>query len=165
VGAFPKLAGQSSAYLSSSLAAYARGERHSGLMEPLAAGLNPAELRALADYYAAQPGSAAAPSTTPAIERGAAIAQNGVLANRLPACAACHGPSNQSRNPNYPELAGQYANYLELQLKLFKQERRGGTAYAHLMRQVTEQMTEEQMHDVALYYASLASAAAQGHEK
>ncbi|HWP42193.1 MAG TPA: cytochrome C, partial [Blastocatellia bacterium] len=58
----------------------------------------------------------------------------------------------------YPVLAGQYAEYLLLQLELFKSERRGGTEYAHIMRRVASLLTPEQMRDVARYYASLAPA-------
>jgi cytochrome c553 len=55
-------------------------------------------------------------------------------------------------------LAGQYADYLVLQLELFKKEHRGGSAYAHLMRPVAAGLTAEQMRDVALYYESLTAA-------
>jgi cytochrome c553 len=58
----------------------------------------------------------------------------------------------------YPVLAGQYANYLVLQLDLFKQGHRGGSAYARLMRPIAGRLTREQMRDVALYYATLPAA-------
>jgi cytochrome c553 len=155
LGAFPKLAGQRPDYFFASLQAYARGERHSGLMEPIAAGLSPEGMRELADYYAALPRPAPAPDASAATGLGADIAQRGLPEHRIPACSACHGPGNVRQNPIYPELAGQYAEYLELQLKLFKQEQRGGTAYAHIMLQIAGRMTEEQMRAVARHYASL----------
>lgn len=164
LGAFPRLAGQQAAYLNLSLQAYARGERHSGIMEPLVAGLSDEEISALASYYASlsrpsppssQPSSRA---DGPAIARGAVVAQQGIPGQRVPACAACHGPGDLPRNPAYPVLASQYADYLALQLKLFKQGQRGGTAYAHLMRQVAAGLNAEQMSDVARYYASLSPA-------
>ncbi|MDQ3585299.1 MAG: c-type cytochrome [Acidobacteriota bacterium] len=161
VGAFPKLAGQSPAYLYASLQAYARKERHSGVMEPNAVGLSDEEMRELARYYSSLPKptpSTPSPETSLAIERGAAIAQRGIPTQRVPSCVACHGPGDIPRNPVYPELAGQYSDYLALQLELFKQQQRGGTAYAHLMRLVATHLTPEQMRDVALYYESLTSA-------
>jgi cytochrome c553 len=160
-GAFPKLAGQSPEYLSLSLEAYARAERHSGVMEPHAAGLSVEELRELARYYASLPKSpppTPGQETLPALQRGEAIARRGVPARRVPSCVSCHGPGDAPRNPVYPDLTGQYADYLVLQLELFKRQHRGGTAYAHLMRTVAAQLTPEQMRDVALYYASLSSA-------
>ena len=92
-----------------------------------------------------------------AIERGREIALHGIPRQRVPACAECHGPAETRRNPHYPILAGQYADYLVLQLTLFKKQARGGTAYAHLMRPVAAGLTPEQMRDVALFYASLGS--------
>jgi cytochrome c553 len=161
LGAFPKLAGQRPAYLFSSLQAFARGERHSGIMQPIAAGLSQEEMRELAHYYGnLQELSPPRPhqDTTQAIERGKAIANRGIPSQRVPSCVDCHGPGAARRNPVYPELSAQYADYLLLQLVLFKQEHRGGTAYAHLMRQVAAGLTPEQMRDVALYYASLPAA-------
>jgi cytochrome c553 len=58
----------------------------------------------------------------------------------------------------YPQLAGQYAEYLALQLRLFKDDRRGGTPYAHIMRMVAARLTLEQIAAVAAYYASQPSA-------
>lgn len=62
------------------------------------------------------------------------------------------------RNPAYPVLAGQYADYLVLQLQLFKAQQRGGSDYAHIMRRVAAGLSLAQMRDVARYYASLSSA-------
>jgi cytochrome c553/cytochrome c5 len=160
VGAFPKLAGQRPAYLFAALQAYAHGERHSGIMQPIAAGLSQEEMHELARYYASlqEPPSPPHQDAALAIERGKAIASRGIPNQRVPSCVDCHGPGATRRNPIYPELAGQYADYLVLQLRLFKQEHRGGTAYAHLMRPVATRLTLEQMRDVALYYASLPAA-------
>jgi cytochrome c553 len=182
LGAFPKLAGQKPEYLAASLDAYARGWRSSGIMEPIAAGLSPEETAELARYYAAlgskarnretsaleadpklmsstelgmnSRGSGSLSSASP-IERGRNIAMNGIPNQRVPACSDCHGPSEFPRNPNYPALAGQHADYLVLQLTLFKKQARGGTAYAHLMRPVGAGLKTDQMRDVALYYESL----------
>ena len=157
-GAFPKLAGQRPAYLAATLAAYARGKRQSGIMEPIAAALSSAEVRELARHYAGLPGSAAMSpdrATARANERGKKIAEDGVPKQRVPACVACHGPSSARRNPAYPVLTGQYADYLVLQLQLFKAEQRGGSDYAHIMRRVAAGLNIAQMRDVARYYASL----------
>ncbi|HWN07851.1 MAG TPA: c-type cytochrome [Pyrinomonadaceae bacterium] len=160
LGAFPGLAGQQATYLNLSMQAYAKGERHSGIMEPIAAGLTVDEMWELARYYSGLPkrsSSLAIPESASAIERGRLIAQEGIPSQRVPACVACHGPGEIPRNPIYPTLTGQYADYLVLQLDLFKNENRGGTAHAHLMRAVAPRITPEQMRDVALYYASLES--------
>jgi cytochrome c553 len=137
-------------------------------MQPIAAGLSRQTMSELARYYASfdsglgatassDSGSKKNTELRSAIERGREIAMRGMPSQRLPACAACHGPSSTPRNPIYPQLAGQYAEYLALQIMLFKKGSRGGTPYAHLMRLVASRLTPEQVHDVARYYASLGS--------
>ena len=135
-------------------------------MEPIAAALSSAEARGeLARYYAGLPGPAAMSpdrATARANERGKKIAEDGVPKQRVPACVACHGPSSVRRNPVYPALAGQYADYLVLQLQLFKAQQRGGSDYAHIMRRVAAGLSVAQMRDVARYYASLTPGTLQG---
>lgn len=179
-GAFPRLAGQRVVYLRASLEAFAQGTRHSGIMEPVAAGLSPTEIDELAGYYggldsnapkpstAAQPEpptaesptakpTTAEPATAEAVARGASIARQGVPAHKVPACVHCHGPSEHAHNPLYPILAGQSAEYLALQLELFKGQHRGGSPYAHIMEEVASQLSETEIRDVTLYYQSLDS--------
>ena len=161
VGAFPKLAGQNFEYLYNNLLAYAKNERHSGIMQPLVTGLSRPELRQLATYYAELEGLAERSIPTEASEEyelGQLIANEGLPDQKVPACADCHGPTDKPRNPNYPLLAGQYAEYLVLQLELFKQRKRGGSEYAHLMHEVAGYLKPEQMGAVARYYESLGTA-------
>jgi len=95
------------------------------------------------------------PELAAALRRGKAIATRGVPERKIPSCADCHGPFPTERNPAYPLLAGQYADYLVLQLELFARGERGGSRYAHLMDEVAPKLTPEERRDVALYYASL----------
>jgi cytochrome c553 len=158
--ASPRLAGQQQGYLLAALAAYARDERASGIMQPIAAGLSPEEMAGLARYYAALPRTTGGSAPAPAAEReraGAAIATRGLPAQGVPACRHCHGPGAAPRNSAYPELAGQFADYLVLQLELLKTGRRGGSPYAHVMARVAGRLTPAQMRDAAAYYASLES--------
>jgi cytochrome c553 len=157
-GAFPRLAGQKRVYLEASLQAYTGDRRHSGIMGPIAAGLRDDEIRGVARYYSelitTEP--LAIPDTSDAdLERGEAIALKGIPDKRVAVCAECHGPGDNQRNANYPTLGGQCADYLVLQLKLFKKRQRGGSSYAHLMHSVADGLTSQQMRDVALYYQSL----------
>ncbi|MGE0448209.1 MAG: c-type cytochrome [Vicinamibacterales bacterium] len=158
-GAFPVLDGQRLAYLDATLEAYASGDRHSGIMGPIAAALPPHERRAIARSYAdgrrppaAEQGTAVA---TGLIAEGADIAARGRPDQDLPPCSRCHGPAADRDNPSFPRLAGQRSAYLALQLRLFQADRRGGTPYAHIMRKIAGRLTEEQMDAVAAYYASL----------
>jgi cytochrome c553 len=127
------------------------------MMQPLAAPLARAEWDQLAGYYAALPFPGADPTPYPAAElaRGRDIATLGIRGQGVPSCADCHGPGPERRNPAYPRLAGQFADYLVLQLELFKAQRRGGSAYAHIMTNVASRLRPEQMRAVARFYASL----------
>lgn len=54
---YPKLAGQNAAYIVSALQAYKKGDRKGGLagvMTAQASGLSDAEMKEIADFYAAQ---------------------------------------------------------------------------------------------------------------
>jgi cytochrome c553 len=161
--AFPKLDGQRPAYLLAALQAFARGERHSGIMGPIAASLRAGEMDVLARHYGGvgeAPPPPAPPERTPGPnDAGERIAHHGLPAQRVPACVACHGPRTGPRNPAYPVLGGQHAEYLELQLELFAQDRRGGSPYGRLMRPVASRLTRDQMRAVARYYASLGGGA------
>jgi cytochrome c553 len=160
LGAFPRLAGQSPEYLYRALVAFAEGERESGIMAMAVAGLDRETLRGLARYYAALE---ATPSRGPKgdaalVARGEAIASFGVAERRIPSCADCHGPgqAGSPRNPAYPRIAGLHPSYLTLQLHLFRKGDRGGSAYAHLMEKAVENLEDDEIAAVAVYYGSLA---------
>ncbi|OOG58425.1 cytochrome C [Rhodanobacter sp. B05] len=66
-------------------------------------------------------------------------------------CAACHGPQGLAIAPNFPNLAGQSATYLYVQLKTLKNGQRsdpimGGQAAA---------LSDADMRNLAAYYSSL----------
>ncbi len=153
-GAFPKLAGQRAPYIYGSLLAYAAGQRNSGIMRPIAAALSDVDMREAAEYYSGLPESVASPAAPDANLRGRAIATKGLPEQDVPSCADCHGPSAEPKNPSYPRLAGQYEAYLTLQLRLLRERRRGGTPYVRLMHEVAPRLTDEQIRDVARYYAA-----------
>lgn len=157
LNAFPRIAGQAPDYLLASLRAYAQAQRFSGVMEPIAADLSDKEMNLFVQYYAESKGPSPVPriEDQAAIDRGRSIIFNGIPDQRVQECFSCHGPGQLSPNPNYPRLAGQNRDYLVQQLMLFKEGRRGGTAYSHLMLEVAPNLTPGQMYDVASYYASL----------
>lgn len=165
--AFPKIAGQRRDYMEKALLAYANGQRHSGIMGPISAGLSDPIIRELADYYAglgrgaAEPQrAAAAPTRDPQlVELGRVLALEGNAAQRIPACVECHGPAGRRTKSAYPSLAGQPAEYLQLQLELFQQKHRGGSEYAHLMQEIAPRLTVEQVRAVSLYFESVPNSA------
>lgn len=163
--AFPVLAGQRRDYLENAMLAYAKGERHSGIMGPIAAGLSRQAMAEIADHYARlpprssgasePPGPARTPADAHQLELGRILATEGVPAERIPACVECHGPAGRRTKSAYPSLAGQPAEYLRLQLELFQRGQRGGSEHAHLMDEVAPRLSPEQIRAVSLYFASL----------
>ncbi len=152
----PALAGQRREYLEASLRAYAAGARYSGIMQPVAYELDADTIAELAQHFAQlPPPPVGASEPSERVERGAKIARDGLPERDVPACSDCHGPAPAQPRADYPRLAGRSARYLELQLELFADGHRGGTAYAHLMREVVRELGAEERRDVAAYYAQL----------
>jgi cytochrome c553 len=65
-------------------------------------------------------------------------------------CMACHGADGNSPNPEWPNLAGQHAGYIEQQLKLF----RAGERQNALMSPMAMILTDEDIADLAAYFSS-----------
>ena len=150
-GDFPILAGQHPDYMNNALLAYRSGQRHSGFMRPEAAELDDDTRGVVVAYFAALPRTSIA--KTP-VGSGAELVLSGQPSRQVPACSQCHGPAATDRNPAYPNLAGQDADYLFEQLVLLNENRRGGSQYAPIMRAIASRLTHAQMRDAADYYAS-----------
>lgn len=65
-------------------------------------------------------------------------------------CAGCHGADGNSVNPEWPKLAGQHESYIFKQLQEFK----AGTRQDALMAGQVAALSEQDMQDVAAYFAS-----------
>lgn len=98
---------------------------------------------AMADEHAKMEGDA---------EAGKEIAANGLEDNPLVmACQSCHGMDGSGNaTANFPRLAGQNTEYFVKQLKDFASEDR---ANYDQMKNIAGGLSEQQMHDVAAYYA------------
>jgi len=154
-GAFPRLAFQRAEYLRLSLDAYANGPRQSGIMQTIAATMTDDEIDTIVRWYSERPPASGGPLA--AGSYGEAIAQHGIPERRIPACAGCHGPMQKPHHPAYPRLAGQFAPYIEEQLRLFTNGTRAGGKFVELMKEaVTDHSLDpNQMAAVAGYYAAL----------
>ena len=65
-------------------------------------------------------------------------------------CAACHGAAGVSPSPEFPNLAGQYADYLQAALIHYKNGKRKNP----IMQAQVANLTPRDMLDLAAYYAS-----------
>ncbi|GHA61432.1 c-type cytochrome [Photobacterium aphoticum] len=89
-----------------------------------------------------------------------AWAQGDAEAGKMKAatCAACHGADGNGIMAQYPKIAGQHAGYLEKQLKDFKLAMSSGGKQGRqdaVMGGMVMPLTEQDMADLAAYYASL----------
>lgn len=85
---------------------------------------------------------------------------NAALADAPPAtaqaCVACHGQYGISSNPEWPNLAGQHAEYLAIQIKAF----RDGSRSNPVMAPFVSGLTDTNIIELAQYYSTQAPAAA-----
>jgi cytochrome c553 len=123
-GGFPRIAGQSSDYLARQLGAYANDARVNPIMQPIAKAMNAQQIRDVSAYYASLEGGSAspAPASTPSggMERGRVLSEIGDANLGVQSCANCHGPGGMGRQPTYPYLAAQHANYLTAAMGAWK---------------------------------------------
>ncbi len=149
----PMLHGQPEAMLLEALRAYAAGERDSGVMQTAANGLSERQIRRLAAYYANLPPPSRKPSAASdaALERGAALAADGIPELEIPACLSCHGPGARAA---YPRLAGQSARYMLGQLQAWRAGLNARSATGAIMAPIARRLTPEQAADVSAYFES-----------
>jgi len=148
--AFPKLAGQFPQYLAKQLRAYASGTRQSALMQPIARGLNAAEIDSVAQYYASlQPSTLPSrPAPAQLVARGQQLAKVGDLNLRVQACESCHGPNGLGEPPTVPYLTGQYSHYINAQIQMFRR----GTRKSQQMQDPSHALREQDIAAVAAYF-------------
>ena len=66
-------------------------------------------------------------------------------------CEACHGADGLGTNPMYPVIAGQYEDYLVHALKAY----RDGSRKNVIMAGLAGPLSDEDIKDLAAYYASM----------
>jgi len=149
----PKIAGQGASYIVSALTAYKKGERRHPTMRGIADSLSAQDMADIAAYYQALGRVEGAPALGKAADGNAqavALVSKG-------ACMTCHGESfSKPLVPNYPKLAGQYADYLFVALKSYKTE--GHTTWGRanpIMGGVAKQFTNAELKELASYVSSL----------
>lgn len=69
-------------------------------------------------------------------------------------CIACHGEEGVSQQDNYPHLHGQQETYLLRQMRTFRD---GGDRRDPIMTPMLENMTDQDLVNLAAYYASFAN--------
>lgn len=66
-------------------------------------------------------------------------------------CQGCHGEKGLSADPTFPNLAGQFAGYIEKQVRDFQQDKRQNETMGPMAATVT---SKQDLKDIAAYFAS-----------
>jgi len=146
----PNLAGQFDAAIYKQLRDFKSGHRKSTTMQPLALNLSDQDMRDLAAYYAYLPRERSVTSLNQQ-QPPPVVVRNGAPMRNIAACASCHG--DQASNPVAPRLDGEPEIYIRTELQGFASGARHNDINEQ-MRNVTRQMTPEEIDAAARYYAS-----------
>ena len=149
---FPRLNGQQADYLTAQLKKFrdhSRDDPHAmAYMWGMAAQLDDNSIAGIAGYLAAQKPTAPQTGGTLAPE-GKKIFAEGVEADHVPPCAACHGDNGEG-NGEFPRLAGQHADYLKKQMEDFRSLVRTND----IMHANTKDMTDREIEAVVSWLAN-----------
>ena len=156
---YPKLAGQHENYIVRQVGLFKSHKRDSAVMMGFVMALTDQDMHDIGAYFA---GKTSLPGVADSklVARGEALYRGGDKAANLPACMACHGPDGRG-NPGagYPQLAGQYADYVTLKLKDFA----AGKAFSDdergkIMATVVKGMSDQDIAALASYVEGLHAA-------
>lgn len=155
----PKLAGQISEYLYKQLHNFKGwdgkpAERNNPIMGGMVAALSDEDMKSLAAYFASQTLKPESAKDDKSLELGQKLYRAGDASKGLSACAGCHGPAGAGLPAQYPRLGGQWADYIEAQLKAFRAQERANDPNK-MMRTVAIKMTDPEIKAVANYIAGL----------
>lgn len=147
----PHLAAQVGDYIAAQLAAFKAGSRPNPIMQGMAAGLSPEDMRAVGAHYQAQKPVQAMARDKALAQRGQQIWRGGIKAIGVPACAGCHGAAGAGIPAQYPRLAGQHAELSLEWLKAFA----SGTRPNSVMGPLAAKLSENDMRAVSEYIQGL----------
>lgn len=155
---YPKLAGQHEDYIARQVGLFKTHKRDSAIMMGFVMSLSDQDVHDLGAYFASKtslPGVADAKL----VARGELLYRGGDKKG-VPACMACHGPDGRG-NPGagYPQLAGQYADYVTLKLKDWRDGKTwGDDDHAKIMPAVVKALSDDDISALASYVEGLHSA-------
>lgn len=136
----PKLGGQHTEYVVLALQGYRDGTRAHDTMHAQAATLSDQDIRDVAAFFASQGD----------VQPAATDANVATVVDKAATCVACHGTAGISPAPNWPILAGQYADYLEHALGQY----RSGVRKDPVMGAQAKPLTDEDIRKLATWFAA-----------
>lgn len=152
----PKLAGQHKEYLLAQLKAFRDQSRKDPDAHTYMWGISQLvddNMRVkLAEYFSAQKPTRGTPGNAQSVAKGKVIYERGIESTKVPACVFCHGLHAQGI-AIFPRLAGQHAQYLVTQIRVFHTDDRPNNAL--IMKAIVERLSLEEAKDVAAYLQGL----------
>ncbi len=161
VAMYPRLAGQHASYMIKELADLKLGltsggkeGRYDPVMSAMAASLSPQDMADISAYFESQkPVQGKTPKAD--VTQGRQLYMGGDLARGITACTACHGPDGNGLGlAKYPDISGQYPEYIKAQLEKFRAGQRQNDPN-HVMRDVAAKLTDNDIQLLANYLAGL----------
>ena len=155
----PHLAGQVEEYIYKQLKNFKAVDgkpaaRNNAIMGGMAAPLSDEDMKNVAAWFASQKLKPATATDESKIALGQKIWRQGDFKKGVPACAGCHGPTGAGLPAHYPRLAGQFAEYTEVQLKSFRLDERANDP-EKMMRTIAAKLSDAEIKAVAEYAAGL----------
>jgi cytochrome c553 len=148
----PKLAQQHPEYLIKQLQDFKSGKRASPIMQGFASQLTDADMKNIAYWAASQKAKPGFAKDKELAAMGERIYRGGIADRQIAACTGCHGPTGAGVPSQYPRLSGQQAEYVEAQLKAFRDDKRKNSLP---MAQVAAKLNDREIHALADYVAGL----------
>lgn len=154
----PKLAGQHADYLYKQLVNFVpktgakEAERVNAIMAGFAMTLSDEDKRNVSAFYAGQAKKPSSARSKELVELGQKIYRGGVPEKQVPSCSGCHGPSGAGIPAQYPQMAGQWAEYTESQLVQFRGGQRKNSAQ---MTAISARLSDLEIKAVSDYIAGL----------
>jgi cytochrome c553 len=137
----PSLTAQDPDYFVTSMMAYVDGSRSHNLMRKLVGDLDEPTIKEMGVFYAVQEPLQTETQGEGDINVGRRLSED---------CESCHGVDGNAKNPSMPTLAGQDAKYFIKAMKHYKD----GTRKHQKMFEAVEGFSEQDMIDLATYYAA-----------
>jgi cytochrome c553 len=160
---YPKLAGQSEAYIVHQLNSFKSGKRQNPIMLGMATPLSEQDMHDIGAYFASK-SSLPGVADQALVERGEQLYRQGDTSKGVPACMACHSIDGRG-NPGamYPQLTSQHAQYIEATLKAWHDGTVWGEdAHSQIMPGIAKKLDEKDIAAVASYVEGLHAAEGAG---
>jgi cytochrome c553 len=166
VPSFPKLAGLGERYMTKQLEDIKSGARVVPEMTGLLINSSSQDMADMSAFYAAKPMQLSGAkelavrvnsgAEVDALGLGEKIYRAGNSETGAPACTGCHSPRGLGNDPAfYPRLSGQFAEYIEKQLRDFRGGKRLNDGEAQVMRKAAEHLSDAEILALANYIAGL----------